>query len=188
MTGPEPTDDDLMAAFARGDEAAFGHLYQRYRGASYRYFRRQLDADHADDCFGALWLKVVDQATAYRADGRFRQWLFTLAHHLLMDHYRRRGRLAEVSVDAAQQEAFAELQDGADDEPYDNALREELHRRLVDLLARLPLAQREAWLLRQEAALTVEEIAAATSASIEGVRSRLRYATFKLKAGMARYV
>lgn len=186
MRNDEPSDDALMLAYAGGDQGAFAVLYDRYRGPLYRYFRRQLDAAEADDCFQALWLKVIDQAPKYRAAGAFRSYLFTLAHNLLMDHFRRRGRLAEVAAeDAALEENLA---DGDGTTPPEAVEREQLRQRLLVLLERLPFHQREAWVMKQEFALTVEEIAAITHTSIEGVRSRLRYATGKLKAGLIRHV
>jgi RNA polymerase sigma-70 factor, ECF subfamily len=45
----------------------------------------------------------------------------------------------------------------------------------------LPAAQREVFLLYQEGELSVEDIAAATGASFEATKSRLRYAVAKLR-------
>lgn len=186
MREDEPSDDALMLAYAAGDQGAFAALYERYRGPVYRYFRRQLDGEEAEDCFQSLWLKVIDHAPRYRAGGAFRSFLFTLAHNLLMDHFRRRGRFAEIAAeDAELDEALA---DGDAETPPEAAAREQLRQRLLTLLQRLPFHQREAWLLKQESALSVEEIAGITRTSIEGVRSRLRYATGKLKAGLTRHV
>lgn len=188
MTTPEPdaqSDDALMLAFAAGDEAAFATLYQRHRGPLYRYFLRQLPRAEADDCFQALWLKLIHQAARYQPSGAFASYAFTIAHSVLMDHHRRRGRLAEVALDDA----------GADAELTDDGLALEqaadgaaLRDRLLALLQALPFHQREAWVLRQEAAMSVADIAAVTGTTVEGVRSRLRYATSKLKAGLSRHV
>ena len=186
MNLAEATDDELMRAYARGDQSAFAELYGRHRGALYRYFRRQLPAAEADDCFQSLWLKIIGLAPRYRPESAFRAFAFTLAHNLMMDHFRRSGR--ELGLEAvADGPAAAEDTDGIS-LPEAATAREELRQRLHELLARLPFHQREAWILRQESAMSVEEIAAVTRTSIEGVRSRLRYATGKLKAGLARYV
>ena len=190
----EPTDDALMLAYAAGDQEAFAALYQRHRGPLYRYFRRQLPPAEADDCFQSLWLKLIDQAPRYRPAGAFSAYAFTLAHSVLMDHYRRHGRLREVALGAENQaDTDGTGPAGADGftapmDPEDAAGLAELRRRLLALLDALPFHQREAWVLKQESALSVAEIAALTGTSIEGVRSRLRYATGKLKAGLSRHV
>lgn len=192
MTNGESSDDDLMLAYAAGDQASFARLYERYRGRAYRYFKRQLAAAEADDCFQTLWLKVIGHADRYRPAGTFDRYLFTLAHNVLVDHQRQHGRLAAVTDARADAEAMADGEAGgalADAlAPEAAVARDELRRRLYALLDRLPFHQREVWILKQEAAMSIEEIATITSSSIEAVRSRLRYATSKLRAGLARHV
>jgi len=56
--------------------------------------------------------------------------------------------------------------------------------RLVRALAELPAAQRDAFLLQQEAGLSLAEIAELTGAGDETVKSRLRYATAKLREAL----
>lgn len=190
MNAANATDDELMQAYAQGDQTAFAELYQRHRGPLYRFFRRQLSPHEADDCFQALWLKLIDQAPRYRPTGVFRSYVFTLAHNLLMDHFRRHSR--ERSLEAAPDDPAADGEAASETDgvswPEADTARAELRQRLHELLARLPFHQREAWILKQESAMTVEEIAMVTRTSTEGVRSRLRYASGKLKAGLARYV
>ena len=52
------------------------------------------------------------------------------------------------------------------------------------MLAELPEAQREAWLLKEEAGLSLEEIAQITETGRETVKSRLRYAMVRLRQGL----
>ena len=60
--------------------------------------------------------------------------------------------------------------------------------RLLELLAALPAAQREAFVLQHEAGLSLDEIAEATGVSPETAKSRLRYAMDKLRAGMSAWL
>ena len=58
----EPTDDDLMRAFAAGDAAAFESLYARHQAALYRFVRRLLGssaATQADEVFQDTWLRAI---------------------------------------------------------------------------------------------------------------------------------
>ena len=57
-------------------------------------------------------------------------------------------------------------------------------RRLLAALGDLPYEQRDAFLLREEAGLTLDEIALVTGANRETAKSRLRYATQKLKVAV----
>ena len=56
------------------------------------------------------------------------------------------------------------------------------HDLLMEAIAGLPREQREAFLLKEEAGLTVEEIAVTTGVTHEAAKSRLRYAISKLRA------
>ena len=173
----EPSDDYLMGRFAAGDYAAFETLYGRHKDAVYRYFLRGTDAANAADGHQETWARVVANSGRYRARGRFRAWLFTIAHHVLMDQFRQ-SRPETVSQDEAV----------ANGSPHRDAENLEATERLDALIAALPVAQREALLLHKEAGLTVREIASATGITEEGVKSRLRYAMDKLRKGMRGYV
>ena len=56
--------------------------------------------------------------------------------------------------------------------------------RLLELIATLAPAQREAFLLQQEGGMSVEAIAQATGVTRETAKSRLRYALAKLRQGL----
>ena len=178
----DETDEALMLAYADGDAAAFDRLYDRHRGALYRYFLRHLPEAEANDCFQNLWEKLIDNRHRYRPDGVFRSYLFTIAHNVLMDHYRRQGRMGEALE--AEPDDLTSSAPGPEARRERSELREILHR----LIRALPVHQRDAWLLRQEGTFSNLEIARVTGTSEEGVKSRLRYARDKLKAGMAPYV
>ena len=99
---PRLPDDALMSAYARGDAAAFEQLYARHQAALYRFVRRLLGSAlsaQADEVFQDTWLKVVRCAQRWAPQGAtFRTWLFTLAHHRVIDLLRKSGR--EVALDA----------------------------------------------------------------------------------------
>lgn len=176
-------DQTLMLAYCRGDSGAFDLLYERHKGALYRYFARQLPAAEAGDCFQSVWLKLINARDQYQPNAPLVNYLFTLAHNVLMDHYRSSGRL--LSTEPAELEALAETD--ADDSNIRSVERSRLRERLRALISRLPFHQREAWLLQQESNLSHAEIAMVTATSEEGVKSRLRYARAKLKAGLKAY-
>ena len=57
--------------------------------------------------------------------------------------------------------------------------------RFINLLGALPEVQREAFLLREEAGMTVDEIAEATGVERETAKSRVRYAINRLRRGLS---
>jgi RNA polymerase sigma-70 factor (ECF subfamily) len=184
------TDEALMRAYGHGDARAFETLYARHRAATYRYFLRHAGghAATADELHQDLWLKVIGARGRYEAQAKFSTWLYTLARHRMVDHWRARHGVSLASLEdeatAAQvEESLAALRDGRDD-PLDASINAEARHRLVSALADVPPLQRDAFLLHIEGGLSLETIAGLTTASVETVKSRLRYAYRRLRAAL----
>jgi RNA polymerase sigma factor (sigma-70 family) len=176
------SDEDLMQAYARGDEAAFEVLYGRHKARLYNYLKRELgrDAVRADDLFQAVWLRLIDARARYRADARFSAWLYRIAHNLLMDEFRRLKRAPLADSDEVL-DTVADIAPG----PADAALAAGQAAALRVALDALPPEQRQVFLLREDAELSLEEIATLTAVGVETVKSRWRYAVKRLRAALA---
>jgi RNA polymerase sigma-70 factor (ECF subfamily) len=180
------TDEALMRAYGQGDARAFEALYARHKGATYRYFLRHA-AGHtatADELHQDLWLRVIGARERYEAQAKFSTWLYTLARHRLVDHWRSRHgvSLASLEDDAIltqAEESAAASRD--DDDPLHESIDAETRRRLVAALADVPPLQRDVFLLHIEGGLSLDEIASLTATSGETVKSRLRYAYRRLR-------
>lgn len=170
-------DEELMLAYRDGDAGAFEALYRRHRGALYRFVLRAVKhRPAAEELFQDIWMRVIEARERYAPQARFTTWLYTIAHNLLVDHWRRKG-LSLVSIDTEDVPSNSS-------NPARQAEAREALARLMHALEALPAAQREAFLLHEEAGLTVAEIAAATGTNEEAAKSRLRYAMAKLKAAV----
>ena len=186
----ERADEALMRAFGRGEDRAFEALYSRHRAATYRYFLRHAGGDRAtaDELHQDLWLKVIGARERYEAQAKFSTWLYTLARHRMVDHWRSRHGVTlasledEATVAQAEQSAAA-MRDGSDD-PLNSTMDAEARRRLLTALADVPQLQRDAFLLHVEGGLPLEEIAGLTAVSAETVKSRLRYGYRRLRAAL----
>ena len=181
----EVDDEALMTRYGQGDTHAFELLYARHKQATFRFFSRQLNPESAADCHQELWFKVINAAPGYQSKGVFAAYLFTIAHNVLTDNYRR--SMKHRVVDATT--SVEDLDLPADTPSVESALNgAQLRARLLDLVGKLPYAQREALVLHEDCGLTLREIANVTGSSEEGIKSRLRYAMLKLKSGMSNYV
>jgi len=181
----ESTDEELMLLYRDGDAGAFDALYARHKGGLYRYLLRQCrDAAAAEELFQDAWMNLIRARAGYTVQAKFTTYLYRLAHNRLIDHYRRNSHVAMVSFDAEDCEATMDPPDERE-RPQDESLDAKRQAgRLMELVAGLPEAQREAFLLQQEGGMSVEEIAQATGVTRETAKSRLRYAMVKLKQGM----
>lgn len=173
----EEADEGLMSRYAAGDARAFEALYDRWRGPLYRYFLRHVSTDGtAADLYQGCWEKVINARTRYRPEIPFRAWLFRVAHNHLVDHYRK-GK-PEIPLDAEPVAA-------SDDAPEQRMEEDQRTRRLRAAVAALPEEQRDAVLLKLEGGLALDDIASAMGVGRETAKSRLRYATRKLKEVLA---
>ncbi|MBL8201438.1 MAG: sigma-70 family RNA polymerase sigma factor [Chromatiales bacterium] len=202
------TDDaQLMTRFASGDLAAFETLYSRHKGALYRYFLRQCgDPEMAAELFQEVWVRVIKARERNEPRAPFTTYMYQIGHNCLVDHYRKAGRsltdgngepeaseipdLLAEELDPAFASARWSLVDWeqgpADPAPGPEAANSVAQRaaRLWSALEALPPEQREAFLLHEEGEMGLAEIATATGANAETVKSRLRYAVRKLRAAL----
>lgn len=184
-----PEDARLMLAYAAGDASAFERLYALHRSGLYGFLHRQCPRPSwVDDLFQETWLAVVRARADYQPNAAFRTWLYGIARNKLID----RLRLHEPALLAD----F--LPQGEDDEdplarhaaeptqdPAQQLANHQLGQALEQALRTLPAAQREVFLLREQADMGLDEIAALTGVPAETAKSRLRYAVAKLKAVLA---
>jgi RNA polymerase sigma-70 factor (ECF subfamily) len=181
------SDEALLAAYAAGDARAFADLYERHERPVYRYFLRQgATPAQADDLLQDTWLAVVRNAGHFEPRAKFTTLLYTIARNKLVDHWR--GRDDAVSLDDAANDpdgdATMDIDAGDAHRPDVQAVSRAQARAFIDAVEQLPPAQKEAFLLQAEGGLSLEEIAAVTSAGHETVKSRLRYAMAKLRVAM----
>lgn len=177
--GAEKTDEELMVAYAHGDVRAFDMLYARQRGMLYRFILRSVtDRASADELYQETWARLIAARGRYRPEAKFSTWLLQIAHNLIVDSFRR----ARPQAGAEETETVLRELDAPDSDRPEQALGEfEQRRRLQLALEGLPSEQREAFLLRVEGGLGLDEIAAVTGAGHETVKSRLRYAFAKIR-------
>ncbi|MGE8318855.1 MAG: sigma-70 family RNA polymerase sigma factor [Comamonas sp.] len=188
MAAPEPlpTDEDLMLAYAAGQADAFAPLYDRNRQRLWRYlFRNTGSAALAEDLSQDVWFAVVDSAPRYQVRSKFSTWLFTLAHHRLIDHWRRHRVEISLSDDSEESQRLADSLFAASGFEPDRQLdRRTAGRLLLQALAELPAEQRATFLLQAEADMPLADIARATQVPVETAKSRLRYARAKLREAL----
>ena len=170
-------DDEWLVERAQRDRHAFAPLYERYADPVYRYCHRRLgDATAAEDATSLVFAKALAALPRYRG-GSFRGWLFTIAHHTVVDGLRARCR--EAPLDLAVEPV------DPDDGPEEAFVEAEAGREARLLLRALTPSQRqvvELWL----AGLSDDEIAAVTGRSTAATRMHRWRAAERLRDAAAR--
>jgi RNA polymerase sigma factor (sigma-70 family) len=185
----EESDEELLGLYARGETAAFERLYARHEMRTWRYIARSVgNRATADELMQEVWFAVAREACRYQPTAKFTTWLFTIAHHRVIDWARTSRR--PVSLEALGPEAGAVITQLATDPelgPLAAAETDERRGALMRALEELPAEQRGALLMQMEADLGIEEIARVTGTSFETAKSRLRYARQKLRELLKEY-
>ena len=174
----EPDDQALMLRYRAGDTVAFQRLYERHKGPLFRYCLRQCgDREIAGDLFQEVWTRIINARRRYKASARFTTYMYQIAHNCFVDQLRRQSRRPAPDPACDPQALPGASADGAEQ----GAINRQTADALLAAVAALPDEQREVFLLREEAGLSLAEIADVTGVPQETAKSRLRYALGKLR-------
>jgi RNA polymerase sigma-70 factor (ECF subfamily) len=101
VEAPTETDEQLVARFRAGEEAAFDALVVRHRAATYRLAYRLTGRDEgADDLAQEAFLRAYRGLHRFRGESKFRTWMTRILMNLAITA--RRGRwLTEPLEEAA---------------------------------------------------------------------------------------
>ncbi|MDN2708015.1 MULTISPECIES: sigma-70 family RNA polymerase sigma factor [unclassified Janthinobacterium] len=172
------TDEELMLRYSAGDLPSFRELYRRHSQGLYRFVAwRAPRRAWVDEIVQDAWASLHAARAGYRPQAAFRTYLYQIARNRLIDILRQREGQAQDG------EAPGELaSEGAS--PQQSLEQKQQHALLHAAIAALPAEQKEALVLQQFSGMSILDIAVVTGAEAETVKSRLRYAMQKLRAGL----
>ena len=165
------SDDELLAAWRRGDERAGHELFTRHYRALDRFFRNKVGQDTVD-LVQKTFLGCLEQVERDRYESRdnFRSWLFSIAYRQLRKHYRTQMR-HNARFDLASVSAH-----DLDPTPSSVIARSEEERLLLEGLRQIPVEMQVALELRYWEQMTDAEIAATLGEPLGTIKSRVRRA------------
>ncbi len=177
-------DQELLGLIVDRRREALEVLYDRYSGPVYSlamYMLRDQGAaeEVAQDAFFNVWRR----ASTYRPErGKPTAWLFSIAHHRVVDELRRRRRRDRIQV-FRDVETMRQPDDDAGD-PARYATRQMLRGKIKKALTALRPEQREVVVLAYYGGLTHSEIAQRLEQPLGTVKTRMRLALKKLREVM----
>jgi RNA polymerase sigma-70 factor (ECF subfamily) len=152
------------------DVDALAEIYDHYEARIYSYiYHRVGNQTVAQDLTSHVFLRVLEAIQHDRTwESSFSGWLYRIAHNLVIDHYRRRGRATQVSFDSLP--TLSAHGEG----PEDAAERALLAERLRFAINRLTEEQAQVVTLRFLEGLSITEVAEVTGKT-EGSVKALQY-------------
>ncbi len=160
-----------MCLYQQADPEAPAALVALISPALLRFFRyNAASREAAEDLLQETWLRIHRMRHSYRTGERLLPWVYAIAHHVRIDSYRRRRRIAahEAAIDPMPEPASP------------NAALDALQ--FQSLVATLPEGQREVVTMLKATGMTVDEVARATSSTAGAVKLKAHRAYERLRA------
>ncbi len=177
------TDEQLVKAYAQGNNEAFDTLLKRHQDKVYSYILRMIrNEDIANDIFQETFVKAIltIKQGRYTENGKFPAWISRIAHNLIIDWFRQEksenlqsADLEDVDILNRKELCEATIEDVM--------ISEQIRDDIKHLITQLPPLQREVLMMRYYQNLSFKEIAQTTGVSINTALGRMRYAIINLR-------
>ena len=164
-----------MEMFQKGDNSAFDELFSRYKQPLLGYLDRYLaNPATAEDVFQQAFLTLWTKRDSYKGRSLFKTWLYAVATNLARDTIKHRTRQKQVEADMELIPAAdkPESVPTADPPKCGNEALESLK----EVVEKLPIEQRECFVLARYQGLSYREIAGVCNCSLSAVKMRLHRA------------
>jgi RNA polymerase sigma-70 factor (ECF subfamily) len=159
----EPSDQELVARFQKGDQGAFALLMQRHERRVYNMAYRMLGGpEDARDATQDAFLSCFRNLSSFRGDAAFSTWLHRIAINACYDLARRRKPAMSLEEELVEPSPTADHADRA-------AAAADVQRALLEV----PMDFRIVLILHELQDQPLDEIAAALDVPVGTVKSRL---------------
>jgi RNA polymerase sigma-70 factor, ECF subfamily len=168
--------DDLLVAAGRGDESAFGQVYDVFAPSVFGLARRVVrDPARAEEITQDVFVSVWRFATRFDPDkGSARTWILTLAHRRAVDVV----RSEEAS---SRRETMTATHDTPFDAVSEQAVARVQGKQVRDCLDSLTDVQREAVTLAYYGGYTYPEVSALLQVNLSTVKTRMRDGMIRMR-------
>ena len=178
------TDEQLVAAYVKGENKAFDTLLKRHESRVFSYiFYIVKSKDLADDIFQETFVKAITtiRQGRYTESGKFSAWITRIAHNLIIDHYRQEKSENQVSSDTDDGVDLFNRREFSDGTIEDLLISKQITDDVRRLIRALPKSQRQVLVMRYYRNMSFKEIAEATGVSINTALGRMRYAILNMR-------
>ena len=178
------TDEQLVSAYAAGDNNAFDQLLKRHKARLFNFILSMVkDGDLADDIFQETFVKaiVTIRQGRYNDQGKFIAWIYRIARNLIIDSYRQDKVENQLSTDDENGVNLLNRSEFSEGTVEDTLIGMQIEEDLRALVTELPESQRQVVDMRFYQNLSFKEIAALTGVSINTALGRMRYAILNLR-------
>lgn len=180
------TEKSLIRSYQAGDEKAFEILLMQNKDRVYGYiYSKVRNHELTNDLFQEVFIKVIRTLKngSYNDEGKFLPWVLTIAHNMIVDHFRKAKKMQMISESSSKNEdfnIFAVLK-LSDINIEDFLIKEQIESDVVKLVDHLPDEQRDVLVNRLFRGMSFKDIAELEDISINTALGRMRYALINLR-------
>ena len=180
------TDELLVERLILGDCLAFNTLYNRYKDRLLYYFYRMLgnSKEKSQDFLQDIFMKLIDKAETFDRSRKFSTWIFSIAHNMCKNEYRRMMGRAYSEIETLSEVLLEEEEQEFD---IDNSNLEQFIVDLFNELETFDEIHKSAFLLRYREGFSMKDIGQTLEISEGTVKSRLFYTRQRLAERLAHY-
>jgi len=179
----KPSDAELLAHYAAGEEAAFREIVNRYKNSLYSFLKQFLNRqDLVEDVFQETFLQLFTSRDSFDTNRPLRPWLFTIAANKAKDALRKSQRTAAISIGSISDSAEMSFDDVLNTLTFDTTMpsdkleKSEITSRVGQIIANMPDNLREILILAYFNKFSYKQMAQILSIPIGTVKSRLHTA------------
>jgi RNA polymerase sigma-70 factor, ECF subfamily len=179
------SDEQLVVDYIKGDEKALELLIQRYLTRVYQFANKYLqNKDEAEDLAQEVFVKVWKNVHKFKADFKFKTWIYTIAKNACLDYLKKKNRPIAFSEldDPENNWGFADSLADKTPSVLENLQRKEGVKALNFAVEELSPIYRSTVNLRYNEDLKFREIAELLSESVDTIKTRHRRAIKSLKS------
>lgn len=176
MSGPDLTDQQLVARVQKGDKKAFDLLVLKYQHKIMSLISRYVrNSDEVQDVAQEAFIKAYRALPNFRGESAFYTWMYRIAINTAKNHLvARQRRPPSVDIDIEDAEHFeGDFQLKDIENPENILFGNELKQVVEKAIQSLPDDLRTAVTLREFEHLSYEDIATAMDCPVGTVRSRI---------------
>ncbi len=176
------SDEALMEKASQGSERALEVIYHRYSQPLLRYFYRMLwqDKPKAEDFLHDLFIRILDNRTAFDSSRKFSTWLYSIAHNMCKNEYRRQAFRKQAN-------SLIVISDHTHESVSNHLDQLAFQQKLDQVLCEEDEDVRAMFSLRFELEMDVSEIARVLQCPEGTVKSRLFYLKKRLASRLQHY-
>lgn len=170
-------DYELVQDYLSGDQQAFNNLARKYQERIYWHARRMLgDHDDAHEIVQQVLLVMYNKLSTFNFSSSLYTWIFKITYTRSLNLLKKRNLKRLLTFTST---------DEIENTGYENVTSEletrEKFKKMERLLAKLPVKQREIFIMRNFDDLSYDEISSITGKSVGALKANYFHAFKKIK-------